>query len=184
MNDPTKCMKVILYSSDGVSGGDFYKTFKPLTERNDIIYNEFFNYVRNNGKKVKLVLTACTTTALDYYTAGTAKNPYYVRVVFDGIRGKNEIAVNKNIEFVVPTMFSNDYNSKVALKLLAYPAMVQWINLPKSFHNIGIELESYEIFNNQFTVQILDNNSDYVIKEPLSNYDADFMVEFWLYVDE
>jgi hypothetical protein len=183
MTDPTKCLKVILYSSDG-SGGDFYKTFKPLTERSDIIYNEFFNYVRNGGKKVKMVLTACTTTPLDYYTSATAKNPYYVRLVFDGIRGKNEVSENRNIEFIVPTLISNDYNVKIASKISAFPALVQWINLPKSFKNLGVELESMEIFTSSFTVQILDNNSDYVIKDPLSNYDSNFMVEFWLYVDE
>jgi len=177
----TNSLKVILYSADGSGSDDFNKQFKPLTEHEDIIYNEFFNYVRNNNKRVKMVLTACSTTQLDFITATTA-NPYYVRVVFNGIHSKNEIAEDKNVEFIVPTTVGH---VDTAGKYLVKPVICQWINLPKSNKNIGVELESMEIFTNPFSVQIYNNLSAIVESDTTtSDYDADFMVEFWLYIDE
>jgi hypothetical protein len=175
-------MKVVLYSSDGtkVGGLDFYKSFTPLTEKSDIIYNEFYNYVRNNGKKVKMVLTGLSTSLLDYASVKTY-NPHYIRVIFEGIRSKNEISENKNIEFVVPTLVGYTY---AAAKYNASTVGCQWINIPKSNKNIGVELESNEIFTQPFNIKILNNNSDVVAAAADTDQVADFMVEFWIFYDE
>lgn len=184
---PPNCLKVIFYSENGHGSSNFEKTFDPLTNRADIMYNDFFNYVRNHNKKVKMVLTACTTTLLNF-NDHVHINPYYVRVSFS-VGAKNELAGRtdeemrrKNIEFIVPTTVGHIITDN---KYYVRPAFVQWINLPKSNKNIGIELESFEIFTNRITVSILNSDSALMHDdEDVNAYDPKFMVEFWLYYDD
>jgi len=186
----TNCLKVILNSSAGV-GTDYSKTFQALTQQNDIIYNEFFNHIRKNNLPVKMLLTGCITTILDYKLTvanpfvPSTKNPYYVRVQFNGLTAKNEVSSTRNVEFIVPTMIANTTTAINAVNYTtANPVMVQWLNLPKSNKNIGIELNDNSIFNTPLTIRILDNNGLDVVNDALQGYAPHFTIEFWLFYDE
>jgi hypothetical protein len=190
-------LKVILNSSNGV-GTDYSKTFQPLTQQNDILYNEFFNHIRKNNIPIKIVLTGCCTTCLDYRLiqpdqgayVPLNKDPYYVSVQIDGVTAKNEIAPNRSIEFIVPTMIS--YNTRTITidahgltetYIEAKPVVVQWLNLPKSNHNLGIELNDYSIFTSPLQVNILDNNKTVVTNDTSQGYRPHFTIEFWIFYE-
>ena len=195
MNKSPNCLKVILngYNPASVLStvSDYDKVFKTLTEQNDIIYNEFFNYVRQKNLPLKMILTGCITNALDYLltTANPfvpeQSNPYFVKVVFNGIAPKNEISGRNSVEFIVPTLCST-YARQINNVTYAqqWPVTVQYTQLPKSNKNIGIELNDYSIFTTPINIQIQQSTGAVVVHDTYGGYAPNFTVEFWLFVDE
>jgi len=178
MNKSPNCLKVILNSGE-LPDVYYTATFPALTQQNDVIYNEFFNYVRQKNLPLKMLLTGCITGGL---TFNATQNPFYIRVYFDGITTKNEVASSKNVEFICQTntmLTANgqgDYTAK--------PVLCQYVNLPKSNKNIGIELNDLSIFTTPLTVQLLTND-DYICRnDPSVLHLKQFTIEFWIFIDE
>lgn len=194
MSKSPNCLKVILKANADAGQTLYNFEFSALTEMNDILYNEFFNHVRKNNLPVKMVLTGCITAPIKFWIAQpdvapyptTDKNPNYVRVLFNGITAKNEIASSKSVEFIVPTMvstyvkeFVDGYNYSQM-----WPVSVQYVQLPKSNKNIGVELSDYSIFTNPINLKILANTDAIVQRDTYTPYLVSCTVEFWLFIDE
>jgi hypothetical protein len=127
-----------------------------------------------------MILTGCITSLLNF-TTDKSKNPFYASVVFEGLTSKNEVADTKNVEFIVQT---NAVLSLELNKVVAKPVAIQYSQLPKSNKNVSVELNDYSIFTNPITIKITDSNGNVVGKETATDYPADFVIEFWLFVDE
>jgi hypothetical protein len=182
MNKSPNCLKVILNSGDlaRVQGDKpCTATFPALTQQNDIIYNEFFNYVRQKNLPMKILMTGCITGGLFFYDQ---QNPFYVSVVFDGLTAKNEIASSKSVEFICQTNTvmavdgSGTYHAK--------PTACQYNNLPKSNKNIGVELNDLSIFTSPITIKLVANDGQTIISDESLGYAEQFIIEFWLFTDE
>jgi hypothetical protein len=154
-------------------------TFPALTAQNDIIYNEFFNYVRQKNLPLKILLTGCITGGLAFTDS---QNPFYVKIVFDGITSKNEVASSKSVEFLCQTyaLMVNDGSGNYSAK----PVACQYTNLPKSNKNIGVELNDLSIFTTPLTIKLLTNDNTVCPSEPKVLHAKQFTIEFWLFVDE
>jgi hypothetical protein len=183
MNKSPNCLKVVLNSGalPVVNNQVFYThSFSALTEKNDIIYNEFFNYVRQKNLPLKMVLTGCFTGGLLF---GNAQNPFYINIVFEGISTKNEIAVSKNAEFLCQTNAVLTFD-QAAVLFIARPVVCQYCNLPKSNKNIGVELNDYSVFTTPMTIKMMTSNNNVVEGDAGLGYANQFTIEFWLFVEE
>lgn len=191
MNKSPNCLKVILNSGDlgRVSGNKVCTaTFPALTQQNDIIYNEFFNYVRQKNLPLKILMTGCITGGLFF---DENQNPFYISVVFDGITAKNEVANSKSVEFICQT------NAVITKEMRVYPpstipipyfyaqpVVCQYSNLPKSNKNIGVELNDLSVFTSSITIKLVANNGQTILADENLGYAEQFIIEFWLFTDE
>jgi hypothetical protein len=183
MNKSPNCLKVILNSGDLPQVGSIYPymfAFPALTQQNDIIYNEFFNHVRQKNLPLKILLTGCITGGLAF--SGT-ENPFYIRLVFDGITAKNEVASSKSVEFLVQTNAILSLNN-TGTQYYASSVVCQYSNLPKSNKNIGVELNDLSIFTNPITISLRANTNAICEADVEVAHANQFTVEFWLFTDE